>query len=173
MDILTVIQNRRSIRHFTSDPLDEKTLKDLVLKAGIWAPSGGNSQSWRFIIITDQKILNKIKLVSPGILGSPQGIIVICQDLNDVLEKGGELGTKTLSLMDTAMAAQNIMLAAYTIGLGSCPVASFHSKAVQKIIELPNHIYPQLLISLGIPGENPPAPRRNPDVIWFNHYATE
>jgi nitroreductase len=173
MDIWTAIKNRRSTRKFTADPVEDKVLKNLVLEAGIWAPSGGNAQTWRFFVITDPKILNKLKLVSPGLLGTPNSVIVICQDLAYALEKGGELGVKTLSLMDTAMAAQNIMLAAYAVGLGTCPIASFHPEAVQKIIGLPAHIYPQLLISVGFPRENPPAPRRNPNVIWFNSYADE
>lgn len=170
MDIWTAIKNRRSIRNFTADPLEEKELRNLILKAGIWAPSGGNAQNWRFIVITDQKVLNKLKLVSPGLLGSPQTIIIICQDLVNALEKGGELGVKTLSLMDTAMAAQNIMLAAYAVGLGTCPIASFHPEAVQRIMGLPVHICPQLLISVGFSKENPPAPRRDPNIIWFNSY---
>lgn len=170
MDIWTAIKSRRSIRNFTADPLEEKEIRDLILKAGIWAPSGGNAQAWRFIVITDLKILNKLKLVSPGLLGAPQAIIIICQDLVYALEKGGELGVKTLSLMDTAMAAQNIMLAAHAVGLGTCPIASFHSEAVQRIMGLPVHIYPQLLISVGFPRENPPAPGRNPNIIWFNSY---
>lgn len=173
MDIWTAVKNRRSIRKFTDDPVEDKVLKNLVLEAGIWAPSGGNAQAWRFLVITDPKILNKLKLVSPGLLGTPNSVIVICQDLAYALERGGELGVKTLSLMDTAMAAQNIMLAAYAVGLGTCPIASFHPEAVQKIIGLPAHIYPQLLISVGFPGETPPAPRRSPNVIWFNSYADE
>jgi nitroreductase len=173
MDIWTAIKNRRSIRKFTADAVEERVLKDLVLEAGIWAPSGGNAQSWRFLVITDPKILNKLKLVSPGLLGTLNSAIVICQDLAYALQKGGELGVKTLSLMDTAMAAQNIMLAAYAVGLGTCPIVSFHPEAVQKIIGLPAHIYPQLLISVGFPRENPPAPRRNPNVIWLNSYADE
>lgn len=68
MDIWTAIKNRRSIRNFIADPVEEKELRDLILKTGIWSPSGGNAQTWRFIVITDQKILNKLKLVSPGLL---------------------------------------------------------------------------------------------------------
>ena len=173
MDIWAAIKNRRSIRKFTDDPVEDKVLKNLVLEAGIWAPSGGNAQAWRFLVITDPKILHKLKLVSPGLLGALNSVIVICQDLARALEKGGELGVKTLSLMDTAMAAQNIMLAAYAVGLGTCPIASFHAEAIQKITGLPAHIYPQLLISVGFPGENPPAPRRNSNVIWSNSYADE
>jgi nitroreductase len=173
MDIWTAIKNRRSIRKFSPDPVEERVLKDLVLEAGIWAPSGGNAQAWRFFVISDPKILSRLKLVSPGLLGAPGAVIIICQDLAYALEKGGELGVKTLSLMDTAMAAQNIMLAAYAVGLGTCPIASFHPEAVQKITGLPAHIYPQLLISVGSPSEIPPAPRRNPNVIWLNSYADE
>jgi len=66
MDIWTAIKNRRSIRSFTATPLEKNKLRDLILKAGIWAPSGGNAQNWRFIVITDQKVLNKLKLVSPS-----------------------------------------------------------------------------------------------------------
>jgi len=170
MDILTAIKNRRSIRDFTVDLLEEKDLRDLILEAGIWAPSGGNAQNWRFVVVTDLKILNKIKLVSPGLLGSPQAVIIICQDLVNALERGGELGVKTLSLMDTAMAAQNIMLAAYAVGLGTCPIASFHPKAVQRIMRLPVHVYPQLLISVGFSKETPLAPKRNTNIIWVNYY---
>ena len=66
MDIWAAIKNRRSIRKFTDDPVEDKVLKNLVLEAGIWAPSGGNAQTWRFLVITDPKILNKLKLVSLG-----------------------------------------------------------------------------------------------------------
>lgn len=172
LDVWNVIQNRRSIRFFNSDKLNEEDLKKLILEAGIWAPTAGNSQSWRFIIITNTKTLDKVRLVSPGLLGTPQGLIIICQDLNNAFDKGGELGVKTLSLMDTAMAAQNIMLAAYTIGLGTCPIASFHSESIQKIIGLPSNVCPQLLISVGVPGDIAltHTPRRNSNVVWFNQY---
>ena len=173
MDIWAAIKNRRSVRKFTDDPVKDEVLKSLVLEAGIWAPSGGNIQAWRFFIITDPKILNRVKLVSPGLLGTPPSIIVICEDLVYELEKGGDLGVKVLSIMDTAMAAQNIMLAAHAAGLATCPIASFHAEAVQRIMGLPAHLCPQLIISVGFPGKNPPAPRRNPNVIWFNSYPDE
>lgn len=169
MDLWTAIKNRRSIRKFTAGPVEDRILKDLILEAGIWAPTG-NAQGWRFIVINNPKILNKIRSVSPGLLGIPSAVIVVCHDLAYALKTGGELGVKNASLMDTAMAAQNIMLAAYASGLGTCPVASFNPKAVQKILGLPEHIYPQLLITVGIPSEIPLPPKRNFDVIWFNSY---
>src|SRR5450830_1001641 len=96
MDVWAAIRNRRSIRKFTDDPVEDEVLKNLVLEAGIWAPSGGNAQAWRFLVITDPKILHKVKLVSPGLLGTFTSVIVVCQDLAHALEKGGEWRLKTL-----------------------------------------------------------------------------
>ncbi len=171
MDVQEAIKNRRSIRRFKRDKVPEDDLKNLVLEAGIWAPSGGNAQTWRFIIVTDEKTLKQIKLVSPGLLGDPPSLIVICQDLSLAQKKGGRLGESILSLMDTAMAAQNIMLQAYSKGFGTCPIASFHPEAVRKILNLPENFSPQLIISVGIPDEKPSPPSRNLNVLWVNIYG--
>lgn len=171
MDLPEAIKNRRSIRRFKRDEIPEEDLRNLVLESGIWAPSGGNAQTWRFFIITDEKILKKIKLVSPGLLGDPPSVIVICQDLRLAQQKGGRLGEVVLSLMDTAMAAQNIMLHAYSMGYGTCPIASFHPEAIRQILNLPPNFSPQLIISVGIPDENPSPPLRNREIVWMNKYG--
>ena len=80
-----------------------------------------------FIIITDCNWIQKIKAVSPGILGIPSALIVVCQDKELAYKKGGELGRDILPIMDVAMASQNIMLQAYDEKIGSCPVLSFHN----------------------------------------------
>ncbi|MCR4429272.1 MAG: nitroreductase family protein [Caldiserica bacterium] len=171
MDLQEAIKNRRSIRRFKKEKIPEEDLRSLVLESGIWAPSGGNAQTWRFLIITDEKILKKIKLVSPGLLGDPPSLIVICHDMSLAQRKGGRLGEAVLSLMDTAMAAQNIMLQAYSMGFGTCPIASFHPEAIKQILNLPAYFSPQLIISVGIPDENPAPPLRNREVVWVNKYG--
>ena len=65
------------------------------------------------------------------------------------------------------------MLAAYDQGLGTCLIASFHAGAVQEIVDLPPHIVPQLLMSLGYPKIKTQAPKRNIKVVWFNEYSRE
>ncbi len=170
MDTWQAIQSRRSVRSFKAEPLSEDLLKKLVLDAAVWAPSGGNAQTWRFIIVNDPEIMNKIKMVSPGLLGNPPAVIAICQDLKEAKRKGNDLGEKMLTVMDTSMAAQNIMLAAHAEGLGTCAIASFHPAATQQILGLPEHITPQLLISIGVPRTNPVAPKRNTEVLWINEY---
>ncbi|MEE8621818.1 MAG: nitroreductase family protein, partial [Syntrophobacteria bacterium] len=75
-----------------------------------------------------------------------------------------------LSLMDSAMAAQNIMLAAYAEGLGTCIVRSFHPGGVQKLLRLPDYIEPQALISVGVPASVHKPPKRNFDIVSFQEY---
>jgi nitroreductase len=173
LDVWEAIQGRRSIRSFRSDLVPEDLIRKLILEAGIWAPTGGNAQTWRFVVVTDHNLIRKIRMVAPGILGNPPAVIVICQDLDEAERKGSKLGRDVLSLMDTALAAQNIMLTAYEQGLGTCLVASFHPGALQKIVGLPASIVPQLLMSLGYPNIKTQAPKRNSKVVWFNGYSQE
>jgi nitroreductase len=173
LDVWEAIQGRRSVRSFKTDPVAEDLIRKLILEAGIWAPTGGNAQTWRFVVVTDPGLVHRIKMVAPGILGNPPAVIVICQDLEEAERKGGKQGLNVLTLMDTALAAQNIMLVAYERGLGTCAIASFHAGAVHQILRLPQSIVPQLLVSLGYPHMKAGAPKRNTKVVWFNGYSEE
>lgn len=173
MEVWEAIQGRRSIRSFKPDPVPEDLVRKLILEAGIWAPTGGNAQTWRFVAVTDPNLIRKIKMVAPGVLGNPPVVIAVCQDVDEAERKGSKLGRNVLTLMDTALAAQNILLAAYDQDLGTCLIASFHSGAVQEILHLPPSIVPQLLISLGYPQAKAQAPKRKLEVVWFNEYSQE
>lgn len=169
MDLHKAIVERRSVRSFQTDSVPEDRLRRLV-EAGIWAPSGGNAQTWRFIIVTDGVSIRRLKMLSPGLLGNPPAVIVICQDIAEAERKGAKLGKEVLSLMDSAMAAQNIILAAYAEGLGTCIVRSFHPGGVQKLLRLPDYIAPQILISVGVPVSVPKPPKRNFNIVSFQEY---
>ena len=93
------------------------------------------------------------------------------QDLALARHKGGKMGPESITKMDSAMAAQNIMLAAHELGLGTCVIASFHPGAVAKILGMPEHILPHLLVSVGHPNVDPPPPERLfEDIYWFESY---
>ncbi|OGN88410.1 MAG: hypothetical protein A2158_02710 [Chloroflexi bacterium RBG_13_46_14] len=169
MDLLKAIMERRSVRSFQTDPVPVDMLRRLV-EAGIWAPSGGNAQTWCFIIVTDGASIRRLKMLSPGLLGNPPAVMVICQNVAEAERKGAKLGKEVLMLMDSAMAAQNIMLAAYAEGLGTCIVRSFHPEGVQKLLKLPQYIEPQILISVGFPASVPKPPKRNFNIVSFQEY---
>jgi nitroreductase len=170
MEILKVIQGRRSIRAYRSDLVNIDKLRDLVLQTAIWAPSAGNAQILRYIVVTDHSMLHKIELVSPGLSGNPPALIVVCQDSDEAQLKGGSMGPQFLAIADAAMATQNIMLFAYSLGLGTCVIASFDRGALQTILSLPRSIVSIFIVSVGYPDCSPKAPARKKEVIWFNEY---
>jgi len=173
MKVFEAIKGRRSIRKFEDRSIKKIILRNLV-EVGVWAPTAGNAQTWLFIIVTDSNRIRKIKAVSPGILGIPAALIVVCQDKELAYKKNGEVGRDTLSIMEVGMASQNIMLQAYEEKIGSCAVLSFYKKGVQTLLNLPERIVPELIISLGYPVESPkPLKRKFEEVYFFEEYKIE
>lgn len=167
--VLDVIKGRRSVRSFKPDPIPEEYLR-LILEAGLWAPSGGNAQPWEFVLVRERSLIDKIKLFSPGLFGNPYALIVLCVNKNRI-KRRDESG-KQIALMDVAMAAQNIMLEAYYLGIGSCPIASFNKTAVKELLDIPDHVDPVLMVSLGYPEGWPEPPKRRPleEVVHYEKY---
>ena len=165
-----VLKERRSVRKFKPDEVSSHDLRELAA-LGVWAPSAGNAQTWSFVIVRDSSKLEAIHAVSPGMLAPPPAVIVVCQDEQRAREVGGRLGVERCAVMDSAMAAQNIMLAAHARDLATCPVLSFHSPAVGQILNLPENVVPHLLIEIGYAETTPAAPKRSVEgVIRFDRY---
>jgi len=165
MELEELIFSRRSVRNFIDKPIEKEKLKALG-KAAIWAPTGGNSQPWKFVIISNPDTIHLIKTLSPGLLGEPAALIAVLSRRKYNIDKMGPIG-ETLALMDCSMASQNILLRAWDLGLGSCAVRSFNQKAVGEIIQSPEDCTPELLITLGYPGKSPsPPPRDTGAVVW-------
>ena len=169
--ILDVIKKRRSIRKYNKENVSKDLLLQLI-EVAIWAPSGSNIQPWYFIIIDDPEVLEKITAFSPGLLGNPPNIIVLCCDKKLAFEKGGPLGRDEMCLMDISMAAQNMMLLAVEEGLVTCPVKSFNKKVVSKILKLPDHIEPELILSIGYSDKEhiPPKRKSVEEVSFYNQW---
>lgn len=167
--LFEVIRGRRSIRDFIDKEIPDDQLK-LIVEAGLWAPSGSNLQPREYILVKDKHLLRAIKLVSPGLYGNPSALLMLCYN-KDIAKKGGRLG-ETMALLDVALSAQNIMLMAYALGFGSCPILSFNKTAVKEILDIPEHIEPVLMISLGYPKTWPKPPRRRnvEEVLHINGY---
>ncbi|NQS89253.1 nitroreductase family protein [Patescibacteria group bacterium] len=159
MEVFDAIKGRRSVRNYKYKKIPEQLLKK-IMEAAIWSPSGSNAQAWKFIVVDNNEEIKKIKTLSPGIFDVPAAIVIMCRDLKRAYDIAGELGRDILSLMDISMASQNIMLMAYELGIGSCAVRSFGIGAIKKLFDLPDHINPELLITLGYPEKIPDPPKR-------------
>jgi nitroreductase len=173
MELEQAIFSRRSVRKFKQISIDKMDL-DTLAKAAIWAPTAGNHQPWGFICLTDQEMIQKIITVAPGLFGNPKAIICVCLDHKKTIKitnKDGREVSSPLGYWDCSMAAQNILLRACDLGLGSCVVASFNQDAVRELLEAPLHFEPLMLIILGYPDQTPKAPKRKTDVIFWEKYT--
>ena len=131
-DVLNAIKNRRTIRRFKPNPIDEEKIKS-ILEAGRWAPSFSNLQPWRFIVIKDQGLKNALDKASResvlhlGINEAPV-VILVCVDRRIDPLHAIEAG---------AAATQNMTLAAYSLGLGAGWIGIWGTEAelaIQKIL---------------------------------------
>jgi nitroreductase len=172
LSILETIKSRRSVRRFSSEPVPLDSIMR-ILDAGRWAPSGGNVQAWTFVVVREDTNLRKLRAVSPGMLGEPTVAIVLCSDQERILASGGRPHSQFLPRMDTAMAAQNMLLLAQELGLGSCPIGSFNRQAVSLLLDLPRSVIPELIVSVGHPAGERTAPPRRPlqEIAHFERYG--
>jgi nitroreductase len=164
MEIMQTIYERRSIRKYTDQPIEKGYLVKL-LDAARWAPNGGNRNHWRFIVVTSATQKGLLLKFAPGIFDMPAAIIVICIEPN--LKRVKE-ATAMIHMADASIAAENIVLAAHSMGIGSCMIASFAELAIRSILDIPEHISVKLLVTLGYPDESPtPPPRKSITEITF------
>lgn len=167
MEVELAIMERRSVREYTDQAVEEEYLTK-ILESGLWAPSGANNQPWVFVCITDPTTIKDIHAVSPGMFSAPPALICICSDQNKT--RKFKLGP-TLAQFDCAMAAQNIILRAFSLGLGSCVIRSTNLSAIKEILEAPEHISPELIITLGYPALIPQPPPRMRDAIFWQKFG--
>ena len=174
MELSEALEKRRSIRSFSSRPVSEDQLLALA-QAGRLAPSASNLQSWQFFFLTDPELVKKVDLFSPGLSGHPPVILVICSDMGYAKVHGSPNSERYGCIMDAAMAAENIMLKALDLGLGSCAVKSYNDAAVRKLLKLPEDYRIEILISLGYPEGEVRLRRLRPmeELLHFNAWQEE
>jgi nitroreductase len=153
---LETIFQRRSIRKYTGQPVELEKL-DLLLKAGMAAPSAMNCRPWEFIVVTDpEKLAQFRKRLIFGDRNAPAAIVV-CG--NPGLSSNP--AANMFWVQDCSAAAQNILIAAVGLGLGTVwigvhPVAEF-VRTVRKIMSIPKKVTPLCIIYVGYPEAQKPA----------------
>ncbi len=165
MEVMEAIRGRRSIRKFKPDPVGDELMRT-VLEAGRWAPSWANTQCPRFVVVRDSEVREKLAQICPGrwsasVRDAPV-VLVACAELGKSgWYKGGWVTDKgDWFMFDTALACQNLMLAAYSLGLGTVPIGYFDAKKAARLLDVPQDVQVVLLLPLGWPDEKPKAPLR-------------
>ena len=163
MDLLEIIKNRRSIRVFKKQDVPQDIIEKL-LEAARWAPSAGNVQPWAFVVASSQKMKQSLSMAAFGQkdLEEASVVFVVCADEKLAEQSYGVRGKSLYCLQDTAAAIQNILLTAYSLGLGSCWIGAFKEDEIRQAIKAPKEMRPVALIPVGYPNEAPAARRRRP-----------
>ena len=151
--LMKCIKQRRSVRRFRTVPVEKEKI-ELLIEAARWAPSAGNAQPWEFLIIYDDSMRNSLKTVMTGVMGNmKEGPVLICMCIN---KKKRTAWTG----FDMGCALENILLAAYSLGLGTCAIGGFDERFIGELLDLPDHIEPCLFITVGYPEQKVPPPSR-------------
>jgi nitroreductase len=166
MDVVEAIRRRRMHRVFAPNAVSDEQLDRLVWAAGR-APMGGAELVRRIVVVTEPRLVRTVRQVTPSFLANAPAMILICTDLERAEISMGIQGRDVLSLVDAGAAAENVALMALTLGLGVCFVRSSNDAALQEVLDLPQHVRPDVLIAVGRPAETPSPGVRGPDPIVF------
>ncbi len=183
-NFLDLAANRRSVRKYKSEPLPEEVLRR-ILTAGQLAPSGNNSQPWRFIIVDDTKIKEELFKVAgrqEWILSAPLTIAIVAdlkaklpknrQDEEISIDDNKHINLLLKSVRDASIAADHIVMAAADEGLGSCWIALYEQDDIRPVLDVPQHCYVVAIVTIGYPDESPEAkPRKQlSDIVSWNSF---
>jgi len=173
MDVLECIRTRRSVRSFKSKQIENETLNK-ILESATLAPSSGNLQNWEFVIVKEKRSKEELVNIALGqnFIAEAPIVVIVCSNQKRI-SVYGERGDKLYSIQNTAAAIQNLLLAAWSFGIGSCWVGAFDEKALSGFLKLPEHIRPVAMIPLGYPDEKPIKPKRSEGIFWLEKYGSK
>jgi len=189
MELVKAIEERRSIRKFSTRPVSDEQISQL-LEAARLAPSGSNTQPWRFVILKSQEIREKLGSATPYTFAVKAPVVLACcadfsamdtrpGRIQELVESGAfndvEMGSREgydaektkdevkgyLSL-NVAIAIEHIVLRAVDLGLGTCWIGGFNQDRVRDIIGLADNLHIVMLLSVGYPDQFPPQRPRIP-----------
>jgi nitroreductase len=197
LDTFEAIKNRRSIRQQKSDKISAEILNK-VLEAARWAPSWANTQTWRFIVVTDKDLKAQLSAASFGRPAPPPGaapaapqpppssplidapvVIAVCSELNKAgarpdgtpsTDKGGNW-----YMYDAGLATQNLCLAAHALGLGTVILGAFDAKKTGEILKVPEGYAVVVLVPLGYPAQpgRPPTRKELSEIVFNNTFGSK
>ncbi|HDR06561.1 MAG TPA: nitroreductase family protein [Candidatus Coatesbacteria bacterium] len=148
--VIEAILARRSCRDFTGGQLPPEDV-ELLKEAMRWAPSAGNRQPWRFLLVRDRGTRNRLGEAAYGQMFIAEApLIVVVVALPEVSAgRYGDRGRELYCLQDTAAAVENLLLAAHSLGYRSCWVGAFDEGGVRRVLGLGADERPVALVPVG------------------------
>ena len=190
--VLESLFKHRSIRKYKNQPIEDKKLS-LIVKAAQAAPSWCNGEQVSIVVVKDQALKDKIKEISWGQthVGSCAAFLVFCADFYRVslaFEKAGKtkedfekcmsnIDTLIIGSHDVGICLQNAIVAAESMGLGTCAIGAIRGNPLEmvKLLNLPKYVIPLVGLTVGYPDDDPALKPRFPSkaICFENKYNTE
>ena len=205
-NLLETIKSRRAIHNYIPNkPIPKETFKDLI-EVTSFTPSWYNAQPWEFVIIEDKEKLKKLKEIAfwQEHVTQASAIIVVLWDTviwrradellkdwvkywyctedkvpaykNAFCKKRKEQRLREMCIRNVSLACMNLMIAAETMWLATCPMLWFNQPSMSDFLSLPRDIIPIMMISIGYEDkwkEKHRLPRRKvEDMLYFEEYKT-
>lgn len=169
---MQVINNRRSVRKYNTNPVEKEKI-EMLLRAGMQAPSAGNQQPWEFVIVKDKQIKDSLSQMSPYAGFAKEAPVLIVVLANQNFMKFPENMQQDLGAV-----CQNILLKAVDLDLGSTWLGVYplidRVNHLIDVLSLPEHVLPYAILSIGYP-ENPDAnkyiDRYDPERVHVDKYV--
>lgn len=157
MTVQEAIEQRFSVRSYQDQPVEEEKLRKL-LEAARLAPSAGNRQEWRFVVVQDEATRQKLGEAANGqtFVGEAPVVIVGCAEGGEHVMSCGQLSYA----IDVAIAMEHIALQAIEEGLGTCWIGAFNEEQVRRVLGIPGDVRVVELMPLGYPAASPGPKRR-------------
>lgn len=143
MDVIEAILNRKSIRYFKPYTMPEAEIK-LLLECARFAPSGGNRQPWEFLVVDDPEDIKKIYNYGWTIYGGGYNVCRYAE---------ASLLVFFLGSAQSYLAAENLVLAAYGLGYGSCMIGGYDREKTKMLLDIPKEKRIQLFVAVGVADE--------------------
>ncbi len=170
MDLFDVIGQRRSVRSYEDRAVEEDKLAQ-VLEAARLAPSAGNRQEWRFVVVRDAGLRRKLMEAARGqqFVGDAPVVIAACAPEHGHVMSCGHPSF----LVDVSIALEHIALAARALGLGTCWVGAFEQRLVRDALGIPDSVEVVQLMALGYPTDWPEPKERKgtDDIVCYDGWA--
>jgi len=178
-----IVRARRSVRGFSDKPIPPETVAVLA-EAARWAPSACNSQTWRFVAITNKATIEQLcregmgPLLKNKWMAQAPLVIVGCVEPDLVSNRLGKKFTGIeYNTIDFGIAMEHIVLKATELGLGTCWIGWLNTERVAAIIQAPVNIRILALLAVGYPADEPPKNRKRKPLssilfseTWGNPY---
>jgi nitroreductase len=166
------IMSRTSVRSYTDRAVSADTV-EMLLRAGMAAPTARNSQPWHFVVINDRAKMDEIAANShqEKMLKESQLYIVVCGDMNKTLDDKA----REYWIQDCSAATENILLAAHALGLGAVWTGIYpideRVATYNELLKLPENLIPLCNIVIGYPAEQPtPKDKWKAENVTYNSF---